>query len=67
MPKRSIYRATALQRRAQRAERPLPPPPVASDRAVSLMWMLLVLALAGLAAIGMKVGDTLESAALEAR
>jgi hypothetical protein len=67
MPGRSIYRAKALQRRAQRAERPLPPPPLASNRAVGLMWMLLVLALAGLAAIGMRLSDMLDSAPLGVR
>ena len=67
MAERSIYRAKALQRRARPSERPLPPPPVASARAVGLMWLLLALALAGLAAIGARLHDTLESVPREGR
>lgn len=60
MAGRSIYRAKALQRRALRAERPLPPPPVPSARALALMWTLLLLALVGLAAIGSRLSLTLD-------
>ena len=67
MSERSIYRAKALQRRAQRVERPLPPPPVASNRTVGLMWLLLVLALTGLAAIGTTLRDTLDTTPREER
>lgn len=59
MSGRSIYRSKALAQRAQRSERPLPPPPVPSARAIGLMWGLLVLALAGLAVIGLAVDHTL--------
>ncbi len=61
MSRASIFRAKALQRRAQRTERPLPPPPVPSNRAVGLLWALLVLALAGLAAIGSTLTSTLDA------
>lgn len=57
----SIFRARALQRRQHGGERPLPPLPIPSARAVWISWILLVLVLAGLAALGQTIEHELDA------
>jgi len=57
----SIFRARALQRRQHGGERPPPPLPIPSARAVWISWLLLGLVLAGLAALGSTIEQQLEA------
>jgi hypothetical protein len=58
-PRKPIFRAEALRRRARRSERPAPPSPVPSARSIRLLWALLAISIAALAVVGRSVAGAL--------